>query len=421
MATVKPFCGLRPAPDLAPQVAALPYDVMDSDEARSITNKNPLSFLRVTKAEVDLSPDVDVHAPEVYAKAKTNLQAFINDRTLIQDAAPCFYVYKQKMGSHTQVGLAAAVSVDEYLQNIVRKHEFTRPDKEQDRVDHIVATEAQTGSVFLTYKADRQVNALINEAMQKQPAYDFTAEDGISHTLYVIDQPEKIQAIEDAFKNIDVLYIADGHHRSAAASRVCQACRKSNKNHNGTEAYNSFLAVAFPHDMMYIMDYNRVVKDLNGLKPADFIAKVLKNFTVEKHPGGALKPKQAHTFGMYFNGEWYKLTAKENSIENDPVAKLDVSILQNNLLAPILGVGDPRTDKRINFVGGIRGMKELERLVDSGKYAVAFSMFATSIEELMDIADAGQVMPPKSTWFEPKLRDAMVVHLTPCAQFANNA
>lgn len=421
MATVKPFRGLRPAPELAPQVAALPYDVMDSEEARSITAKNPYSFLRVTKAEVDLPPDVDVHAPEVYTKARTNLQAFINNKTLIQDAAPCFYVYKQTMGNHTQVGLAAAVSVDEYLQNIVRKHEFTRPDKEQDRVDHIVATEAQTGSVFLTYKADQTVNMLINEAMTKTPAYDFTAEDGISHTLYVVDEPEKIQAIEDAFKNIEVLYIADGHHRSAAASRVCQACRKNNKDHTGAEEYNSFLAVAFPHDMMYIMDYNRVVKDLNGLKPADFVAKLLKNFTVEKHQGGAFKPQQSHTFGMYFNGSWYKVTAKPGSFDNDPVAKLDVSILQNNLLAPILGVGDPRTDKRINFVGGIRGMQELEKLVDSGKYAVAFSMFATSIEELMDIADAGQVMPPKSTWFEPKLRDAMVVHLTPCAQFANNA
>ncbi|MGI6093006.1 MAG: DUF1015 domain-containing protein [Veillonellaceae bacterium] len=411
MAIVKPFRGLRPAPDLAAKVAALPYDVMDSEEARQITETNPYSFLRVTKSEVDLPPDIDVHTPEVYEKAKANLQQFIDDKILVQDEKPCFYVYKQKMGNHTQVGLAAAVSVDEYLQNIIRKHEFTRPDKEQDRVDHITTTGAQTGSVFLTYKADQTSKALLAEAMNKPPAYDFTASDGISHTLYVVDEPDKIAAIEQAFQKVNVLYIADGHHRSAAAARVAEACRKANPNHTGDEAYNKFLAVIFPDDMVYIMDYNRVVSDLNGLTTDDFLAEVREKFEVVPCDA-AHKPAHPHTFGMYLGGRWYNLTAKQGSYNDaDPVAKLDVSILQDNLLNPILGVKDPRTDKRINFVGGIRGMDELVRLVDSGKYQVAFSMYATSIKELMDIADAEQVMPPKSTWFEPKLRDAMVVHL----------
>lgn len=414
MAVVKPFRALRPAPELAAKVAALPYDVMDSEEARLETQNNPYSFLRITKAEVDLPPGIDTHAPEVYQKARANLQQFITDKILIQDERPCFYVYKQKMDNHTQVGLAAVVSVDEYLQNTIRKHEFTRPDKEQDRIDHITTTEAQTGSVFLTYKADQTTKALLAQAMNKPPVYDFTASDGISHTLYVIDEPEKITAIEKAFAKIDVLYIADGHHRSAAAAKVAQACRAANPNYTGDEAFNKFLAVIFPDDMVHIMDYNRVIKDLNGLTVSELIAKIEDKFTVVKQPS-AYKPARPHTFGMYLDGNWYQLTAKQGSYDSkDPVARLDVSILQNNLLSPILGITDPRTDKRINFVGGIRGMDELVRLVDSGKYKAAFSMFATSIKELMDIADAGQVMPPKSTWFEPKLRDAMVIHLTPC-------
>lgn len=414
MATVKPFRALRPVPELAADVAALPYDVMSSEEARQITSNNPYSFLRVTKSEVDLPPDTAPHASEVYAQARTNLEHFIEDEILVQDEKPCFYVYKQKMGNQTQVGLAAAVSVDEYLQNIVRKHEFTRPDKEQDRVDHITATGAQTGAVFLTYKADQVTKALLAQSITKPPVYDFTTSDGISHTLYVIDEDDKIAAIEAAFKKIDVLYIADGHHRSAAAARVAEACRKANKNHTGQEAYNKFLAVIFPHDMVYIMDYNRVVRDLNGLKPDEFLTQIQANFDLVPQ-NEAYKPSKPHTFGMYLSGHWYKLNAKQGSFdETNPVSKLDVSILQNNLLAPLLGIGDPRTDKRINFVGGIRGMSELTKLVDSGEYAVAFSMFATSVKELMDIADAGQVMPPKSTWFEPKLRDAMVIHLAPC-------
>jgi uncharacterized protein (DUF1015 family) len=411
MAIIKPFQGLRPAQALAEKVVSLPYDVMDSEEARQITDKNQDSFLRVTKAEVDLDPAVDVHAKAVYEKAAENMAEFIKSRRLIQDEQNSFYIYRQKMGEHVQIGLVAAASVDEYKVGTIKKHELTRPDKEQDRVDHIMATKAQTGAVFLTYKAKQEVNDLIAGCMKAAPVYDFTTEDGIGHTLYVVNNKAEVAAIEAAFKEIDVMYIADGHHRSAAAMRVCDAMRQENPDYTGEEEFNRFLAVIFPHDMMYIMDYNRVVQDLQGLTAEEFLAMTREKFTVTEAPAGVKRPTATHMFGMYLKGTWYQLSAKAGTFAEDPVAKLDVSILQNNLLSPVLGIKDPRTDKRIHFVGGIRGMQELERLVDSGKFAVAFSMFATSIEELMAIADAGEIMPPKSTWFEPKLRDAMVVHL----------
>lgn len=417
MAVVKPFCGLRPVPELAEKVASLPYDVMDSQEARAITEKNPYSFLRVTKSEVDLEPDVDVHSPKVYAKARETLRKFINEKILVQDETPCFYIYKQKMGDHVQVGLVAAASVIEYQANRIKKHELTRPDKEQDRIQHIVTSEAQTGAVFLVYKADESINALMQANMEKPPVYDFVAEDGIAHTLYVVDDAAQISAIEKAFLNINDLYIADGHHRSAAAGRVYDLCLQGNHDHSGVEEYNSFLAVIFPHNMMYIMDYNRVVKDLKGKSSEQFLQLVAEKFSITEQVG-AYKPSRMHTFGMYLAGKWYSLDARAGTYpEEDPVSKLDVNILQHNVLSPLLGIADPRTDKRIHFVGGIRGMAELERLVNSGEYAVAFSLFATSIEELMAIADAGQIMPPKSTWFEPKLRDAIVVHMVPCAKY----
>lgn len=417
MATVKPFCGLRPAPQLADKVASLPYDVMNAEEARAMVQNNPVSFLHVTRSEVDLPVHTDIHGPEVYAKARENLERFVADGVLIQDEHPCFYIYRQKMGSHMQIGLVAAASVEEYNGSIIKKHEYTRPDKEQDRVNHITATGAQTGAVFLTYKAKESINYLIAQCMQKDPVYDFIAEDGISHTLYIIDDKAKITAIEDAFRSVPFLYIADGHHRSAAAARVCAMCRQDNPNHTGDEAYNRFLSVIFPHNMMRIMDYNRVVKDLNGLATEQFMAAVSQRFEIAVNENGPYKPFKAHRFGMYLAGTWYELIAKAGTYhEQNPVDSLDVSILQNNLLGPVLGIQDPRTDKRIHFVGGIRGMKELENLVDSGTYAVAFSMFPTSITELMAIADNGQIMPPKSTWFEPKLRDAMVIHLTPCVK-----
>lgn len=411
MASVKPFCGLRPVPELASQVASLPYDVMNSDEARAITDKNPNSFLRVTKSEVDLAPNVDLYSEAVYAKAAENLQAFIAKGILVQDQKPCFYVYRQQMGTHIQVGLVAAASVEEYQNNTIKKHELTRPDKEQDRVKNIMATEAQTGAIFLTYKANDHINALIAQCMSKAPAYEFTTDDEIKHTLYVVDEPAKIKGIEDAFVRVDTLYVADGHHRLAAASQIYDA-QKKNSNHTGNEDYTRFLTVIVPHNMTKILDYNRVVQDLNGFSEAEFLEKVQEKFTIEPCTRLSCKAEYPHYFGMYMNKAWYKLVAKPGTYdETSPVGKLDVSILQENLLKPVLGIINVRTDKRINFVGGIRGIKELERLVDSGEYAVAFSMFPTSIKELMAIADAGEIMPPKSTWFEPKLRDAMVVHL----------
>jgi uncharacterized protein (DUF1015 family) len=412
MSTVKPFRGLRPVPELAAKIAALPYDVMDSDEARAEVAGNPYSFLRVTKAEVDLPADIDTHSAPVYEQARQNLQSFIQQGHLRQDEQACFYIYRQKMGEHMQVGLVAAASVDEYENNIIKKHELTRPDKEQDRVDHIAATGAQTGAVFLTYPADPTVNALMEKGMTKPPAYEFVSPDNIAHALYTIDDPADIAALESAFHRIPLLYIADGHHRSAAALRVRNLRRDANPGHGGAEAYNYFLTVIFPHNMMQIMDYNRVVRDLHGLKPDEFLAAAGEKFLVQPYPAGHYKPDAPHSFGMYLGGAWYKLTVKPEYVPTqDPVASLDVSLLQDHLLAPVLGIADPRTDKRINFVGGIRGMGELVKLVDSGKYSVAFSLYPTSIEELMAIANAGKIMPPKSTWFEPKLRDAMVVHL----------
>ncbi|MDR3590139.1 MAG: DUF1015 family protein [Negativicutes bacterium] len=412
MATVKPFRGLRPAPELAAKVAALPYDVMDSEEARALTANNPYSFLRITKSEVDLPAGIDTHSPEVYEKARRNLGDFMAQGWLRQDQTSCFYIYKQQMGRHVQVGLVAAASVDEYENGIIKKHELTRPDKEQDRVDHVLATSAQTGAVFLTCRAGQTVADLLVRGSQKTPAYDFTSPDGIGHTLYVVDGAADIAAIEAAFARIPVLYIADGHHRSAAAARVRETLRSRNPGHSGEEEYNRFLTVIFPDNMVQIMDYNRVVRDLNGLSKQEFVARIGGKFLIETCRQDSFKPAGPHTFGMYLDGAWYKLAAKpETYAAGDPVASLDVSILQDNLLAPILAILDQRTDQRINFIGGIRGMKELERLVDSGKYAVAFALYPTSVAELMAIADTGQIMPPKSTWFEPKLRDAMVVHL----------
>lgn len=412
MAIVKPFRGFRPIPELAAQVAALPYDVMDSDEARAIVRQNPYSFLRVTKAEVDLPPELDTHDAKVYQQAKHNLDEFITNGLLRQDDTPCYYVYKQRFGEHEQVGLAAVVSVDEYEQGIIRKHEYTRPDKEQDRVDHISATGAQTGSVFLTYRDNAAVNTLLAAAMAQPPAVAFTADDGIFHSLYIVSDPAVVAAIEQAFATIDILYIADGHHRSAAAARVREQQRSQNPVHTGQEDYNFFLAVAFPHTMMKIMDYNRVVSDLAGLTPVEFLERISRQFDVMSWESGAVKPDRPQAFGLYLAGRWYQLTAKPEIVPVDSLTgKLDVSLLQDHLLEPVLGIHDVRTDKRIGFVGGIRGMAELERLVDSGRFAAAFSLYPTAIEDLMAIADANEIMPPKSTWFEPKLRDAMVIHM----------
>lgn len=413
MAVVRPFRGLRPKKELAEQVAAPPYDVLDSEEAREMAKGNPYTFLHVNKPEIDLDPSVDLYDERVYEKGAENLRKFIREGFVFQDEKPKFYIYRQIMGSHQQTGLVACASVDEYEQDRIKKHELTRQEKEDDRVKHILHQNAQVGPVFLTYRAREEIDRTIAEITKGDPEYDFTSDDGVRHTLWVVNDDSLIRKIEELFSQVDVLYVADGHHRSAAAMRVREIKKNANPQHTGKEEYNYFLTVIFPHNQMQILDYNRVVKDLNGLDEASFLKKVKEKFEVTPMPEGQpFKPNRTHEFGMYLNGRWYKLTAKPGSYdENDPVKRLDVSILQENLLAPILGIGDPRKDKRIDFVGGIRGLSELEKRVNSGNWAVAFALYPTSIEELMAIADAGKIMPPKSTWFEPKLKSGLVVHL----------
>lgn len=405
MAVIRAFRGLRPIPELAEKIAALPYDVMDTEEARAIINENPLSFLKVTKSEAVLPDDVDHYAPEVYLKAKENLDEYIAKGEMKQDEKPCLYIYRQQMGVHIQIGLVAAVSVQEYRDGIIKKHELTRTDKENDRVQHIMTTEAQTGAVFLTYKSKGDVNTfVINLMSNREPVYSFTSSDKVSHTLYKVDAALEISTLEKMFAEIPYLYIADGHHRSAAAARVAEKL-----NDSGESAY--FMAVIFPDNMMQIMDYNRLVKDLNGYTNEEFIEKLGENFEIEASEK-VCKPDSRHQFGMYLAGQWYLLTAKADSLdESNPLEALDVAVLQNNVLTPLLNINDPRTDKRIDFVGGIRGIKVLADRVDSGEFAVAFAMYPTSMAELMKVADANEIMPPKSTWFEPKLRDAMVIHM----------
>ncbi len=412
MAIVRAFRAVRPTPEKAFQVAALPYDVMNSDEARRMVEGNPYSFLHVDKAEIDLDPAVDLYDKIVYEKARDNLNEMIQKGVFLQDDAPCLYIYKQVMNGRAQIGIVACTSIDEYMDNVIRKHELTRADKEQDRINHVDYCDANTGPIFLTYRAKEEINRLVAKAMEKPPVYDFVSEDGIGHTVYIVDDEAAVQAICQSFATVPNLYIADGHHRSASAVRVGVKRRQENPGYDGTEEFNYFLSVLFPDDQLYIMDYNRVVKDLNGLDEAAFMNAVSQKFTVTPFAGcGVLKPEKKHTYGMYLNKKWYLLEAKEGTYDPaDPVAQLDVSILQNNLLQPILGIGDPRTDKRIDFVGGIRGLQTLADRVDSGEMTVAFSMYPTTMEDLMNIADAGAIMPPKSTWFEPKLRSGLFIH-----------
>ena len=406
MATVKPFRALRPVAAVAAEFASLPYDVMDTAEAREMVAQKPRSFLRVTRAEVDLLPETDPHTPEVYAQAGKKLAEYVADGLLQREETACYYVYRQKMGEFVQTGLAAVCQTAEYEAGIVRKHELTRPDKEQDRVDHILGTGAQTGPVFLVYRQDPAIAAEVAKVTAGEPVYDFTAEDGIRHTLWVMDDPAAITAVEQAFAAKERLYIADGHHRAAAAARVSRLSA-------GKQA-GSFLTVLFPDNEVHILDYNRVIFDWGGLTTEVFLKRIAAKFIVEPiraNVANTGKPDRLHTFGLYLDGAWYRLTPKPGSFDhNDKLASLDVNILQNNLLGPVLGIADPRTDKRIGFVGGIRGMVELRRLVDSGRAVVAFSLYPTSIGELMAVADAGDIMPPKSTWFEPKLRDGIVIH-----------
>lgn len=413
MAIIRAFKAIRPTSELAERVAALPYDVMDSKEARKMVTGNPYSFLHVDKAEIDLDPAIDLYDTRVYEKARDNLYQMIADGVFIQDDTPCLYIYKQVMNDRSQTGIVACASIDDYRNNVIKKHELTRADKEQDRINHVDYCDANTGPIFLTYRAKRSIDKLVADTMSaKAPVYDFTSDDEISHTVWVIDDPAVIDAICVEFAQIDNLYIADGHHRSASAVRVGCMRRDTHTDYNGSEEFNYFLSVIFPDNDLYIMDYNRIVKDLNGLSKEAFLAKVSERFAITPYEASQpLKPQDKHTFGMYLDGKWMLLTALEGTYDpSDPVARLDVSILQNNLLHPILGIGDPRTDKRIDFVGGIRGLRALSDRVDNGSMAVAFSMYPTTMDDLMDIADAGAIMPPKSTWFEPKLRSGLFVH-----------
>jgi uncharacterized protein (DUF1015 family) len=407
MANISPFKALRPRAELAKQVASRPYDVLNSKEAREEAIGNPYTFLHITKSEIDLPDSYDIHSEPVYEKAKENLEAFIQRSILFRENKPCYYIYQLVMNGRSQTGLVAASSVDDYEADIIKKHEFTRPEKEQDRINHITITGAQTGNVFLAYRNHEAIDALIEQWKNNHtPVYDFVADDQISHTIWVITDDTVIEAITGLFKtNIPHTYIADGHHRAASAAKV----RKS-LGSKATDAANYFLTTLFPSNQLYIMDYNRVVKDLNGLDTTTFLDKISQAFTVEK-AAGAVSPRQLHQFGMYLKGQWYTLTAKEGTWSNDPIGVLDVTILSNHVLDKVLGIADQRTDKRIDFVGGIRGLGELEKRVNSGEMAVAFSLHPVTIQQLFDIADSGNVMPPKSTWFEPKLRDGLLTHL----------
>ena len=411
MSLIRPFPALRPASGRAAEVIAPPYDVLNTAEARALAEGRPWSFLHISKPEIDLPADTDPYAPQVYAKAAENLKKMLDAGVLRQDDQACYYAYRLIMGEHVQVGLVAAASVADYDTNRIRKHEFTRPDKEDDRVRQIDALNAQTGPVLLAYPSAPEVDAILAAATQGAPEADSVApESGVRHTLWVIRDAATLGRLTELFDGMHALYIADGHHRSASASRIRAVRKAANPNHTGNEAYNYFLSVIFPHHQMRILDYNRVIKDLNGLSEAEFMAKVAESFMIEQEDG-AVKPAHPGEFGMYLNGRWSRLTIRGDLIpQQDPVGRLDVSLLQNNLVAPILGIADPRRDKRIDFVGGIRGLAELEKRVDSGEMALAFSLHATRMEDLMAVADANEVMPPKSTWFEPKLADGLASH-----------
>jgi uncharacterized protein (DUF1015 family) len=411
MATIKPFAALRPRPELASQICELPYDVLSSDEARAIAAGKPLSFFHVSKPEVDLPPGTDAHAPEVYARGRENFQKLIRDGALKQDAKPCFYLYRQIMGKHSQTGIVAVASCEDYLKGVIKKHELTRVDKEDDRVRHIEALNSQTGPVFLAHRGGDALRELVAKTVSGEPAVDFTGKDGVRHSSWTIDDADEIKFIENAFAGVGELYIADGHHRSAAAARVFQKRKAEGGKRNAeTDQSGRFLAVIFPHDQMQILPYNRVLKDLNGRTPEQLLEILSGVFAVS--PNGAAAPANRHELGLYLGNKWHTLMFKERLLKtNDPLGMLDVELLQKHVLAPVFGIEDPRTSKRIHFVGGIRGTAELEKLVDSGKYACAFSMHPTRMDDLMSVADAGEIMPPKSTWFEPKLRDGMFCHM----------
>lgn len=408
MADIRAFCGFRPRADLAGQIAALPYDVYNSKEAREEVKTHPLSFLRIDRAETQFPEGTDLYSPEVYQKAKELLQGMVADGSYIQDQTPCYYLYELTMMGRAQTGIVACSSIDDYQNNIIKKHENTREEKEQDRIRHVDVCNAQTGPIFLAYRSSQDINRIVDRVKKDAPVYDFVSEDEIGHRVWVIDCQEDVERIRDTFAKIQEVYIADGHHRAASAVKVGLKRRAEHPDYDGSEEFNYFLSVLFPHDQLMIMPYNRVVADLNGMSKEEFLQKLAEKFTIteSKVP---VQPEKKATFGLFLNQQWYTLEAHKEILSEDPVEGLDVSILQREVLTPLLKIQDPRTDKRIDFVGGIRGLQELERRANEDMQ-LAFSMYPTSIQELFSVADANKLMPPKSTWFEPKLRSGIFVH-----------
>lgn len=411
MAILKPFKGIRPIPAKAKQVASKPYDVLNEKEAREECRDNPDSFYHVIKPEIDFPDDHDHYAPEIYHRGKQNFDRMLKEGIFFEEEKDCLYIYQQTMNGRKQNGIVGCAHIDDYFNDIIKKHELTRPDKEEDRKNHIRASKLNYEPVFFAYPKSSALDAIVNEVVQGAPEYDFVADDGIGHTFWVVKSDDVIKAIVKEFSLIPCTYVADGHHRTAAAALVGKELREANPNHRGDEEYNYFLAVHFPDDQLAILDYNRVVKDLNGMSDEAFIDALKKNFTVEERGADIYKPDALHRFGMYLSGKWYALEAKKGTYNDaDPIGVLDVTILSEQILTPLLNIRDLRTDKRIDFVGGLRGLGELKRRVDSGEMRVAFALYPVTMQQLMDIADTGNIMPPKTTWFEPKLRSGLVLH-----------
>lgn len=409
MAVIRPFCAIRPAREKAEKIAALPYDVYNRMEAKEVAARNPESFLKIDRAETQLADTVDMYAPEVYQKAHDTLWEMVENGSFVKEEKKCYYIYALTMNGRTQTGIAACASIDDYEKGVIKKHENTRAEKEKDRINHVNICNAQTGPIFLAYRSNSVINEVVSQVEKEEPLYDFTAEDGIRHSVWAISEEKQIDTVEKAFAQIGEIYIADGHHRAASAVKVGQIRRKEHPGYTGEEEFNYFLSVLFPDQQLMIMDYNRVVKSLNGLTEQEFLEKASEIFEIKKAGSKAVKPERKGCFSMYLGGSWYQCAVKPEDIPEDPVEGLDVSLLQNKLLSPLLGITDPKTDSRIDFVGGIRGLEELERRCSLDCVA-AFAMYPTSIQELFAVADAGRLMPPKSTWFEPKLRSGLLIH-----------
>lgn len=411
MATIKPFKGIRPQTNLAAKIASKPYDVLNEHEALQEAEGNAYSFYHIIKPEIDFPSNFDHYAPEIYEKGKTNFQELFRQGIFFQDQEDCYYVYSQTMNGRTQYGIVGAASVEDYLKDVIKKHELTRPDKEEDRKKHVRISNLNYEPVFFAYPHVPAIDAIVSSVILNQPEYNFTADDGIGHTFWVVRDHTIVQMLQSLFEKVPAVYVADGHHRTAAAALVGNERKEANPNHTGEEEYNYFLAVHFPDNQLAIMDYNRVVKDLNGLSSDQFLHQLSERFDLEKKGTDIYKPSCLHEFGMYLEGVWYKLTAKSGTYDDkDPIGVLDVTVLSKQILEPLLGIIDLRTDKRIEFVGGLRGLGELEKRVNSGEMKVAFALYPVTMKQLIDISDSGKIMPPKTTWFEPKLRSGLVLH-----------